>query len=270
MFKGTLLVFGHPVGHPVGPRFCSDSYFDAARRGQCVNSVARRMSGAHAPRSAVPHMSRQGCGPGRCVHRAASGSRRPGVGNATTRTQIRVGCRARTHWRAACKWGGAASSVPLCEPLQACLALVRIFWRRTGGRRVYDRTQTVAAACNPLGETPIVSHGRKEGTVAVPTHASDVGWFPQSPPPFPPVALDRAFCRARRRRDPCNPMSLVWRCCELARDTRMYAYGIAPRGHGQAFAALHRSCQVSPKVGRLKRGPFRDRSNADLHACVRV
>ena len=50
-------------------------------------------------------------------------------------------------------------------------------------------------------------------------------------------------------------------------DTRMYAYGIAPRGHGQAFAALHRSCA---KVGRLKRGPFQDRSNADLHACVRV
>ena len=59
--------------------FCSDSYFDAARRRQCVNSVPRRMSGAHAPRSAIPHMSRQGCEPARCVHRAASGSRRQGV-----------------------------------------------------------------------------------------------------------------------------------------------------------------------------------------------
>jgi hypothetical protein len=41
-----------------------------------VNSVARRMSGAHAPRSAIPHMSRPGCEPARCVHRAASGSPR--------------------------------------------------------------------------------------------------------------------------------------------------------------------------------------------------
>ena len=191
----------------------------------------------------------------------------------TTRTQIRarVGCRARTHALAGGVQMGrrgflfaalrAASSLPGSRPH---------FWRRTGGRRVYDRTQTVAAACNPLGETPIVSHGRKEGTVAVPTHASDVGWFPQSPPPFPPVALDRAFCRARRRRDPCNPMSLVWRCCELARDTRMYAYGIAPRGHGQALAALHRSCQVSPRLARSKGDRFQDRSNADLHACVCV
>ena len=63
----------------------------------------------------------------------------------------------------------AASSLPGTRPH---------FWRRTGGRRVYDRTQTVAAACNPLGDTTIVSHGRKEGTVAVPTRASDVGWFP--------------------------------------------------------------------------------------------
>ena len=138
----------------------------------------------------------------------------------TTRTQIRarVGCRARTHALAGGVQMGrrgflfaalrAASSLPGSRPH---------FWRRTGSRRVYDRTQTVAAACNPLGATPIVSHGRKEGTVAVPTHASDVGCFPQSPPPFPPVALYRAFCRARRRRDPCSPTSLARRCCVLAR-----------------------------------------------------
>ena len=79
--------------------FCCDSINDAAGRGLCVNSVPRQMSGAHAPRSVIPHMSRPGCEPARCVHRAASGSRRPGVTNATTRTQIRarVGCRARTH-----------------------------------------------------------------------------------------------------------------------------------------------------------------------------
>ena len=160
--------------------FCCDSINDAAGRGQCVNSVPRRMSGAHAPRSVIPHMSRPGCEPARCVHRAASGSRRPGVANATTRTQIRarVGCRARTHALAGgVQMGWRGFLLPLCEPLQVCLAVVGI-WRRTGGRRVYDRTQTVAAACSPLGDTPIVSHGRKEGTVAVPTHASDVVWFP--------------------------------------------------------------------------------------------
>ena len=86
---------------------------------------------------------------------------------------------ARTHWRAACKWGGAASSLPLCPRAASSFpGRRRHFWRQTGGRRVYDRTQTVTAACNPLGDTPIVSHSRKEGTVAVPTHASDVGWFP--------------------------------------------------------------------------------------------
>ena len=98
----------------------------------------------------------------------------------TTRTQIRarVGCRARTHALAGgVQMGWRGFLLPFCEPLQVCLAVVGI-WRRTGGRRVYDRTQTVAAACNPLGDTPIVSHSRKEGTVAVPTHASGVGWFP--------------------------------------------------------------------------------------------
>ena len=109
---------------------------------QCVNSVPRRMSGAHAPRSAIPHVSRPGCEPARCVHRAASGSRRPGVTNATTRTQIRarVGCRARTHALAGGVQMGrrgflfaalrAASSLPGSRPH---------FWRRTGGRRITVR-----------------------------------------------------------------------------------------------------------------------------------
>jgi hypothetical protein len=157
--------------------FCSDSYFDAAGRGQCVNSVARRMSGAHAPRSAIPHMSRQGCEPARCVHRAASGSLRPGVvrvdyPDADSRRM------SRTHALAGgMKMGWRGFLLPFCEPLQVCLAVVSI-WRQTGGRRVYDRTRTVTAACSPLGDTPIVSHGRKEGTVAVPTHASDAVRFP--------------------------------------------------------------------------------------------
>ena len=152
---------------------------------QCVNSVPRRMSGAHAPRSGIPHMSWQGCEPARCVHRAASGSRRPGVANATTRTQIRarVGCRARMHALAGgVQMGWRGFLLPFCEPLQVCLAVVGI-WRRTGGRRVYDRTQTVAAACNPLGDTPIGSHGRKEGTVAVPTRMLQM-WV-GSPNPHP-------------------------------------------------------------------------------------
>ncbi len=34
--------------------------------------------------------------------------------------------------------------------------------------------------------------------------------------------------------------------------TRMYAYGIAPRRHEHVFAALHRSCQVSPKLASSK------------------
>ncbi len=35
-----------------------------------------------------------------------------------------------------------------------------------------------------------------------------------------PVSASRTLpcvCRARRRRDPCSPTSLAWRCCELAR-----------------------------------------------------
>ena len=114
----------------------------------------------------------------------------------TTRTQIRarVGCRARTHALAGgVQMGWRGFLLRLCPRAASSLPGRHGIWRRTGGRRVYDRTQTVTAACSPLGETPIVSHSRKEGTVAVPTHASDVGWFPYSPPPFPPVALYRAF-----------------------------------------------------------------------------
>ena len=61
--------------------FFSETFEDApdARRGQCVNSVPRRLSGAHAHHRAVPHMSRPGGEPARCVHRAVFGSRGAGV-----------------------------------------------------------------------------------------------------------------------------------------------------------------------------------------------
>ncbi len=81
---------------------------------------------------------------------------------------------ARTHWRAACKWGGAASSLPFCEPLQACLADVGIW---TGGRRITVRRPLLPRVIR-WGLHRLVSHSRKEGTVAVPAHASDAGWFP--------------------------------------------------------------------------------------------
>ena len=160
---------------------------DAAGRCRCVNSVPRRMSGALAPRSAIPHMSRPGCEPARCVHRAASGSRRPGVVERDYPDADSCPRRmSRTHARTGGRRANGAARLPLCRSASRFKLAWQssAFWRRTGGRRVYDRTQTVAAACNPLGDTPIGSHGRKEGTVAVPTHASDVGWFPYSPPRF--------------------------------------------------------------------------------------
>ena len=148
----------------------------------------------------------------------------------------------RTHARTGGRRANGAARLPLCRSASRFkLAWQSSAFLEADGRSAYHRTQTVAAACNPLGDTPIVSHGRKEGTVAVPTHASDVGWFPQSPPPFPPVALDRAFCRARRRRDPCNPMSLVWRCCELARHSQVCIRDSST----QAWA---RVCGTSPVV----------------------
>ena len=48
-------------------------------------------------------------------------------------------------------------------------------------------------------------------------------------------------------------------------DTHMHAYGIAPRGRGQAFAALHRSCA---KGGRLKQGT--DSKIAPISICMCV
>ena len=61
--------------------FFSETFEDApdARRGQCVNSVPRRTSGAHAHNRAGPHMSRPGGEPAQCVHRAVVGSRGAGV-----------------------------------------------------------------------------------------------------------------------------------------------------------------------------------------------
>ena len=136
----------------------------------------------------------------------------------TTRTQIRarVGCRARTHALAGgVQMGWRGFLLPLCEPLQVCLAVVGI-WRRTGGRRVYDRTQTVAAACNPLGATTIVLHSRKEGTFVRPSQRAcfRCGSFPLIPTPVSASRTLPCVCRARRRRDPGSPTSLAWRCCE--------------------------------------------------------
>ena len=139
-------------------------------------------------------------------------------------------------------------------------------WRQTGGRRITVRRPLLPRVIRWGLHRWYLTAAKR---VLSPVQRMLQMWvrFPQSPPPSPPVALDRAFCRARCRRDPGSPTSLAWRCSELARDTRRYAYGIAPRRHGHVFAALHRSCA---KVGRLKSGPFRDRSNADPHACVRV
>ena len=181
------------------------------------------MSGAHAPRRAIPHMSRPGCELARCVHRAASGSRRPRRGRSRLPGRRFVPAsdvaHARTHWRAACKWGGAASSLPLCEPLQACLAVVRIFG---GGRAVgvspyADRC--FAAACSPLGATTIVLHSRKEGTFVRPSQRAcfRCGSFPLIPTPVSASRTLPCVCRARRRRDPGSPTSLAWRCCEPER-----------------------------------------------------
>ena len=61
--------------------FFSETFEDApdARRVRCLNSVPRRMSGAHARHRAGPHMSRPGGEPAQCVHRAVVGSRGPGA-----------------------------------------------------------------------------------------------------------------------------------------------------------------------------------------------
>ena len=69
---------------PKSPGVClffSETFEDApdARRVRCVNSVPRRMSGAQAHHRAVPHMSRPGGEPARCVDRAVFGSRGPGA-----------------------------------------------------------------------------------------------------------------------------------------------------------------------------------------------
>ena len=58
-----------------------------------------------------------------------------------------------------------------------------------------------------------------------------------------PVSVSRTWvvqCHAHRRRDPCNPLSLAWRCFKLARHS--HTNGMAPRRHGQVFAAVYRSC----------------------------
>ena len=172
------------------------------------------------------------------------------------------------HARTGGRRENGVARLPLCrsarEPLQVCLAVVSI-WRQTGGRRITVR--------RPLLPRVFLWGIQRWYLTAAKRALSPVQrmlqmWvrFPQSPPPFPPVALDRAFAvrvvvaiHATQCRSHGGAVS--------SPGTRMHAYGIAPRRRGQVFAALHRSCA---KVGRLKRGPFQDRSNADLHACVRV
>ena len=82
----------------------------------------------------------------------------------------------------------------------------------------------------------------KSTGLAVPTHASD-------------AVPSNAFARFRqshlgcavpcaRRRDPCNPISLAWRCFKLARHS--HTYGMAPRRPGHVLAAVFRSCAYRP------------------------
>ena len=98
--------------------FFSETFEDApdARRVRCLNSVPRRMSGAHAPRSAIPHMSPPGCEPARCVHRAASGSRRPGVVERDYPDADSCPRRmSRTHARTGGRRANGAARLPLCR-----------------------------------------------------------------------------------------------------------------------------------------------------------
>ena len=57
-----------------------------AGRVRGVNSVSCRISGANAPCGTMPHMSRPGCEPARCVNRAVYSSPSPGRGLCTNPT----------------------------------------------------------------------------------------------------------------------------------------------------------------------------------------
>ena len=79
-----------------------------ASRVRRVNSVSCRISGANAPCDTMPHMSRPGCEPARCVNRAVYSSRSPGRGRcARTRLPDANSCLRRiSHTQAA--WNGMA------------------------------------------------------------------------------------------------------------------------------------------------------------------
>ena len=80
-FRRFLNFRPEPPQSPGVCLFFSETFEDApdARRVRCLNSVPRRMSGAHAHHRAGPHMSRPGGEPAQCVHRAVVGSRGAGV-----------------------------------------------------------------------------------------------------------------------------------------------------------------------------------------------
>jgi hypothetical protein len=125
----------------------------------------------------------------------------------------------RTHARTGGRRANGAARLPLCRSASRFKLAVQssAFDWRTDGRSAYDRTQTVAAACNPLGATPIVSHSRKEGTFARPNACFRCGLVPLIPTPVSARRTLPCVCRARRRREPCSPTSLAWRCCEPER-----------------------------------------------------
>jgi hypothetical protein len=86
----------------------------------------------------------------------------------------------RTHARTGGRRANGAARLPLCRSASRFkLAWQSSAFLEADGRSAYHRTQTVAAACNPLGATTIVLHSRKEGTFVRPNaHASDAVRFP--------------------------------------------------------------------------------------------
>jgi hypothetical protein len=130
------------------------------------------------------------------------------------------------------KMGWRGFLLPFCEPLQVCLAVVRI-WRQTGGRRVYERTQTATAACSPLGDTPSISRPQR-GYCRRSNARFRCGSFPLIPTP---VSASRT-----RPCAPCKPISsLAWRCCVLAR----HSHARIRDSSTQAWASV---CGTSPVV----------------------
>ena len=106
------------------------------------------------------------------------------------------------------------------------------------------RYASAIAARNPFGESTILLHSRKVGTLAVPTHASDE--ISRNPNPRFRQSHLTAHSRAHRRRDTHNAIWLAFRGCKLARHS--HTYGMAPPPSWQVFAALHWSCTHRPSL----------------------